>query len=295
MDKGDSNTTVNLLQFGKADGDNQNVSANIRNCNLGEFKGKTAITNYGTNSHFENNSFSDSPGGDTTAIELRPTHTASKKDQNNIRNNTFHLGGKHTSLRTSGDVATENLLLQNNVSDIGGRLLDVQLGLKNAQIKNNTVSGDQHKNQHSAILDFQGGSLEEVDVLGNSFAGLDLDTEFANWSEDKLDTPYSNKPYENADRPMKILSIAQQSKIRKNGLDVFGNNLSFARQGQDAISIDGRKNQNRASINSNIIHNSASNQNGNGGITDGVQRIGNNVGLIENQTKKSGNKKSRKS
>ena len=277
-DKGDQKTTVNLLQFGTKDGDNQDVSANIRNCNLGEFKGKRAITNYGTKSHIEKNSFSDAPGAGTTAIELRPTKNASKKDQNNIYNNTFHLGGSHTSLRTSGDVATENLLLKNNVSDIGGRLLDVQTGLKNAQINTNTVSGGHNTNQHSAILDFQRGVLKDIDVLGNSFAGLDLDTGFAAWSEDKLDNSYSDNPYEDSDRSMNVVRVTEDSKIQKNGLNLFGNNLSFAREGNDAISIEGKKNKKNVSVKSNIIRNSDDQKEGNDGISAGVTNIENNVG-----------------
>ena len=83
LDKGDDQTTVNLLQFGKApkkDGsvDNTGVSASVRGCNLGEFKGKTAITNYGTESLFERLSFSDSPGKGTTARCTAPPSSSSK-------------------------------------------------------------------------------------------------------------------------------------------------------------------------------------------------------------------------
>ena len=100
--KGDAENTVNLLQFGKEKGDNNQVSASVVGCNLGEFKGKRAITNYGSQSHFENNSFSDSPGKGTTAIELRSNGKKKSKEQHDIFDNTLHLGEKHTSVRTSG-------------------------------------------------------------------------------------------------------------------------------------------------------------------------------------------------
>lgn len=284
MEKGDGSTTVNLLQFGKAGADNRDVAANIRNCNLGEFKGKRAITHYGTSSHIERNSFSDAPGSGTTAIELRPGQEGRRRYRNTIHQNTFHVGGSHTSVRAAGEAATRNLDMAGNVSDIGGRLLHVAgAGLDGAAITANSVSGGQGAKTHSAILDFASGEISDVDVAGNTFAGLDLDTPWAKWSESRLDNDrYAKDPYEDADRPGHIVQVGEAAQLGKQGLDIWGNSLAFARHGQDAVSVAGRKNQRRTRVDANVIRNSArrkkANRTGNGGVSAGVRQTTNNVG-----------------
>ena len=175
------------------------------------------------------------------------------KEQHDIFDNTFHLGEKHTSVRTSGKDATENLRLYNNVSDIGGRLLHVEGGLKNSQITSNTVNGTQRESQ-PAIVDLEGGSLNNLDFNGNSLAGLDLDTFFATWSENKLDKDrYQKDPYDELDRPIQVFRISDNAEVQKGGVDIVGNNLSFARNEHNAIQVDGKKNQKRVSAQANII------------------------------------------
>ncbi len=98
-EKGDAGTTVNVLQFGKKGADNEDVSAHMVGCNIGELKRRRGITHYGTSSHFEGLSFSDAPGAGTTAIDLRSNTAAPEGARHDILQNTFHLGGGHTSVR----------------------------------------------------------------------------------------------------------------------------------------------------------------------------------------------------
>ena len=83
-------------------------------------------------------------------------------------------------MQVTGNKAREGLFLGENISDIGGRFLHVddKGGLKDADIIGNTVQGEQAR-KHDAILDFEQGVLDNVNVAGNAFAGLDLDTQFA--------------------------------------------------------------------------------------------------------------------
>lgn len=290
-EKSDASTTVNLLQFGKAGADNQEVAANIRDCNLGQFKGKRAITHHGTSSDIAGNSFSDAPGRGTTAIELRPDQKGRRRDRHRIHQNTFHLGGSHTSVRAAGEAVTRNLDLAGNVSDIGGRLLHVAgAGLDGAEITANSVSGAQDDKAHAAILDLASGKISGVDVSGNALSSLDLDTPWATWSEHLLDNDrYAKDPYRDADRPGHIVRVGEEARLAKEGLDLWGNSLGFARHGQDAVSVAGRKNQRRIRVDANVIRNSArqkkANKTGDSGVSAGVRQAANNVGSTKKKNR----------
>ena len=280
--KGNSDTSANILQFGTQDGPNKDVSAHVKDCTFGHFKFKTAIANYGASSQIEDNAFSDAPGG--TAISLISNAKGGKQGavENNILRNQFHLGGKHTSVQVTGNKAREGLFLGENISDIGGRFLHVdgKGGLKDADIIGNTVQGEQAR-KHDAILDFEQGVLDNVNVAGNAFAGLDLDTQFAKASETKRYKKSGDK-YSDADRAKHVVQVSEAAKIRKNGLQLKGNNLSFAKHGNEAISIDGKKNKQRTSVIANVIRNSKADgtdhKTADGGVSNGVGQLRGNVG-----------------
>ena len=87
---------------------------------------------------------------------------------------------------------------------------------------------------------------------------------------------------EEADRPGHIVGVGAEARLAKEGLDIWGNSLGFARHGQDAVSVAGRKNQRRTRVDANVIRNSArqkkANKTGDSGVSAGVRQAANNVG-----------------
>ena len=79
-----------------------------------------------------------------------------------------------------------------------------------------------------------------------------------------------------------MIRVSEAAKIRENGLQLKGNNLSFAKHDNEAISIDGKKNRQRTSVIANVIRNSKENgidhKTADGGVSNGVGQLRGNVG-----------------
>ena len=77
------------------------------------------------------------------------------------------------------------------------------------------------------------------------------------------------------DRPIQIFRISDNAEVQKGGVDIVGNNLSFARNEQNAIQVDGKKNQKRVSAQANIIRNGSQEHTGDEGVSEKIDRTGN--------------------
>jgi hypothetical protein len=53
--------------------------------------------------------------------------------------------------------------------------------------------------------------------------------------------------------------VSEYATVRRDGLDIWGNNLSFAAHGNEVVSVDGDKNRWRTSDQANVIRNSGRN------------------------------------
>ena len=75
--------------------------------------------------------------------------------------------------------------------------------------------------------------------------------------------------------PIQVFRISDNAEVQKGDVDIVGNNLSFARNEQNAIQVDGKKNQKRVSGQANIIRNGSQGHTGDEGVPEKIDRTAN--------------------